>query len=136
MQHPTLKLWSHRALVYDDVLFGEPDYLLAAVAEGVTESLLHRPLVAVIEAKKEDFSRGWGQCLAAMLACQKINADDEFPVYGIVSTGIIWEFGKLEGHTFTKHVLTYAISDLQRVHGLIAHIFALCEEVIHSYSQR
>jgi len=136
MQHPTLKLWSHRALVYGEVLFGEPDYLIAAIAEGVTESLLQRPMVVVLEAKKEDFSRAWGQCLAAMLACQKINADDAVPIYGIVSTGMVWEFAQLCGQTFTKHIFTYAIRDLPRVCGLIDHIFAVCEDAVQSYSER
>ena len=136
-QHRTLKLWSHRMIAYDNTLFGAPDYLLSAALHGVTDRLLTTPLVAVIEAKKEDFTRGWGQCVAAMLAaCQKINADDQLPVYGIVSSGLFWEFGKLEAHTFTKHLLSYAISDPQKVYGLVESIFAACEEALMSYGQR
>ena len=76
------------------------------------------------------------QCVAARLACQKINADDHLTVYSIVSSGLFWEFGKLEEHTFTKHLLSYAMSDPQKVYGLVESIFAACEEALISYEQR
>ncbi len=123
-------------ITYDNTLFGTPDYLLSAALHGVTDRLLTTPLVVVIEAKKEDFTHGWGQCVAAMLACQKINADDQLPVYGIVSSGLVWEFGKLVEHTFTKHPLSYALSDPQKVYGLVESIFAACEEALLSYGHR
>jgi hypothetical protein len=130
MHHPKLKLWSHRTLVYDSELFGEPDYLVSAATRGVVDKLINNPLLAVVEAKKEDFSRGWAQCLATLIACQRINADDRIGVYGIVSTGMVWEFGKLEGKTFTKHPVSYAISEPNRVLGILNFVFTRCEKQI------
>ncbi len=126
--HDKLKLWVNQALVYDDVLFGEPDYLVSMWPEGVIDRLVNKPLLAVMEAKKQDFEGGWGQCLAVMLACQQINADEPLTIYGIVSTGLTWRFGKLEGNVFTEDLLSYSIDTPERVFGLLDYIFGQCEE--------
>jgi hypothetical protein len=31
-----------------------------------------------------------------MIACQKTNPDENITVYGIVSTGMVWQFGQIE----------------------------------------
>ena len=121
-RHRKLKLWSHRTLGYDSVLFGEPDYFVSAIIEDVIDKLINKPLLAVTEAKKEDFTKGWAQCLAEMIACQKINEDESIVVYGIVSTGIFWEFGKLERNIFTKHLISYSISDPNKVFAILKRI--------------
>jgi hypothetical protein len=128
MKHTKLKLWSHRPLNYDEVLFGEPDYLLSVWPQGVTRSLLTKPLLAVAEAKRDDFEKGWGQCLAEMIACQKLNEKETIPVYGVVTNGLLWQFGKLEGNQFTLHTYPYGISDLPKVFGILQYIFAECEK--------
>lgn len=51
-RHSKLKLWSHRALAYDDKLFGELDYFISALREDVTDRLFSTPLLAIAEAKK------------------------------------------------------------------------------------
>ena len=86
-RHRKLKLWSHQPLVCDRELYGEPDYLVSAVIESVTDKLIDKPFLAVAEAKREDFTKGWAQCLAEMIACQKINDDEQAVIYGIVPTG-------------------------------------------------
>lgn len=126
-QHRRLKLWSHQAIAYDQELYGEPDYLIATVVNEVTDRLIQTPLLAVTEAKKEDFTKGWGQCLAEMIACQKINGDISITVYGIVSTGILWEFGKLAGNVFTKNITSYSINEPKKVLGVLNFIFSECE---------
>jgi len=127
-QHRKLKIWSHRSIAYDNELFGEPDYLVSAVAEEITHALITKPLLAVTEAK--DFTKGWGQCLAELLACQKINGNENLTLYGIVSTGIFWEFGKLEGKVFTKHTLSYSISEPKKIFGILEYIFNECEKAV------
>ncbi len=55
--------------------------------QGLSEIVF--PLLAVVEAKQEDFVKGWGQCLAEMVAAQKLNAGvtPQPTIYGIVTTG-------------------------------------------------
>ena len=135
-QHTKLKVWSHRAISYNDELYGEPDYLIATVVDEVTDRLVTKPLLAVTEAKKEDFTKGWGQCLVEMIACQKINGRAKLVVYGIVSTGLVWEFGKLDGNVFTKHAVSYSINEPKKVLGLLNYIFTECEkEAVKSRSK-
>lgn len=129
-RHRKLKLWSHPSLACDRELYGELDYLVSAVIEGVADKLIDKPFLAVAEAKREDFAKGWAQCLAEMIACQKINDDERAVVYGIVPTGLVWEFGKLERDTFTKHFVSYAISAPNKIYGILDFIFAECERQI------
>lgn len=129
-RHDRLKLWLHKTIRYDDRLYGEPDYFLARWPEEVTDTLVLPPLLAIVEAKRQDFDEGWGQCLAAMIACQKLNENEPITIHGIVSTGLIWEFGKLDGNCFTKDILSYSIAEPQRVAGLLDAIFAECERQI------
>ena len=127
-RHKNLKLWSHRALDFDENLNGEPDYFVSARMQGVIDKLINFPILAIAEAKRQDFEAGWGQCLAEMLACQKLNQDDDLIIYGIVSTGIVWEFGKLKTNTFTQHLLSYSIADPMKVFGILDFVFGECEK--------
>jgi hypothetical protein len=123
-----LKLWSHRALNYDDVLFGEPDYFLSVRPQGISSTSLTKPLLAVAAAKRDDFDRGWGQCLAEMIACQKFNENETIPIYGIVTNGLLWQFGKLIGKELTLDMFSYAINDPAKILGILHYIFAECEK--------
>lgn len=62
-----------------------------------------------------------------MIACQKINEDDTI-IYGIVSTGLVWEFGKLEQNRFTKELYPYTISDPAKVLGALDYLFSPCQK--------
>ncbi len=129
-RHDKLKLWSHQELVYDDKLYGEADYLISVWPASVINKPINTPLLAVVEAKKQDFEGGWAQCLAEMIACQKLNQDENITVYGIVSTGIFWEFGKLEQEVFTQHTLSYSVMEPKKVFGTLDYLFAECEKQI------
>jgi hypothetical protein len=127
-RHGHLKLWSHQALDYDDKLNGEPDYLVSAWIEEGMDKLVTRPFLAVSEAKRDDFDGGWAQCLAEQVACRKLNEDDGLTIYGIVSTGQVWQFGKLEGDVFTRHPVAFSIADMDRLLGILDFVFSECEK--------
>lgn len=127
-RHQKLKLWLNVPLFYSSELAGEPDYLVSLWPEGVISKLVNQPLLAVMEAKKQDFEGGWAQCLAAMIACQKINSTTPLTIYGIVTTGLTWRFGKLENNVFTEDLLSYSIDTPEKAFGLLDFVFARCEE--------
>ncbi|MEZ4866351.1 MAG: hypothetical protein R3C14_33850 [Caldilineaceae bacterium] len=127
-RHLRLQLWINQSITADQVLFGEPDYLISIWPEGVVDQLVNRPLLAVMEAKRQDFEAGWAQCLAAMLAAQQINAAVSTIIYGIVTTGISWEFGQLDGAQFIRDPRSYAITTPEVVFGLLDFIFTQCEQ--------
>ena len=77
----------------------------------------------MVEAKKNDFEVGWGQCLAELVAAQKINEDTEHPVYGIVSDGTLWQIGHLVGETFTQNRTSFNVDNLPALFGAIDSVF-------------
>ncbi len=115
-------LWVKKSIIYDETLSGTPDYLIATRSElGIT--VVGTPLIMFVEAKKNDFEQGWGQCLAEMVAAQKINDDPEFPVYGIVTDGKMWEFGRLVGDTFIQNMTNYTVDNLPILFGAMNSVF-------------
>ncbi len=111
-------LWSHKSIAADDILTGTPDYIVAKRSQ-LGKNVLDFPLVLVAEAKQNDFVRGWGQCLAEMVAAQRLNGNAELAVYGIVTDGEIWQFGKLVGSVFTKNRSRLTIDRLEEVYGTV-----------------
>ena len=114
-------LWSHQSISCDAQLSGTPDYLISTKSV-LGKTVLGSPIIVVVEAKRSDFIEGWGQCLAGLVAAQKINNDNTIPVYGIVTDGALWEFGKLEANLFTQNETVLAISDLKKVFGAIGYL--------------
>jgi len=115
-----LKVWSHVPYNVDEEkgLVGEPDYLIAPKTK---YGAMARPSLCVIEAKKDDFDDGWAQALSEMVASSLLGT----PIcYGIVTTGALWQFGKLEKSVFVidSRYLS-ATTELQRVFNTINWIF-------------
>ncbi len=117
-----LSFWIQKPLNYNEKLSGTPDYLIATKS-ALGKTVLETPLVVVVEAKKNDFEQGWGQCLAELVAAQKINDDSSRPVYGIVTDGELWKFGKLVESEFVLEPTGYTLSDLPELFGALIHIF-------------
>lgn len=111
-------LWSHRSLSYDEVLTGIPDYLVTT-RSSLGKTILGLPIIIIVEAKQNNFTEGWGQCLAELLASQKLNDTLQMPVYGIVTDGEMWSFGKLIEDLFVKHDDAIAIGNLRQIFGAI-----------------
>ncbi|MDQ2746057.1 MAG: hypothetical protein M3T96_02215, partial [Acidobacteriota bacterium] len=58
-----------------------------------------------------------------LIAIQKINADEETPVFGIVTDAERWQFGKLQRSLFTRHVAGFTIDNLPELFGTLHFIF-------------
>jgi hypothetical protein len=121
-----LTFWSHVPLGTAEPLFGIADYVFCQRSE--LGLVLDRPFVIVVEAKKDDFEGGWAQCLAAMLAAQRMNGEYPQTVYGIVSNGNSWEFGRLEQAVFTQELRTFIISDLPELVAALNAVFDAARE--------
>ena len=116
-----LLLWSHVSLTAGEEFDGYPDYLFTKrTALGMVRD---KPYVLVVEAKKDDFEGGWGQCLAALLAAQTINGDEQMILQGSVSNGEGWQFGKLQGKQFVRDPRMFTISDLTNLFAVLSDVF-------------
>jgi hypothetical protein len=119
-------LWSHQPLNYDPKLSGVPDYILAKRSP-LGKIIFDKPYLVLVEAKKDNFEEGWGQCLAEMIAAQRINNEPNQTIYGMASNGGIWQFGKLTGDVFTKDINFYTIRELDKLLAAINYVFQQCE---------
>lgn len=93
------------------------------------------PYLVVVEAKRDDPERGWSQCLAALLAAQKLNDLPELILYGITSNGRSWEFGKLDGATFTRDPRPFTWTDVETLCGVVHFVFEQCRVQVVSLSR-
>ena len=120
-------LWIKKAITYDEILSGIPDYFISTRSE-LGKLVVGTPLIMLVEAKKNDFEQGWGQCLSELVAAQKINAELDIPVYGIVSDGTWWQFGKLVGDAFTQNRTSFSMDNLPVLFGAINSVFKASNE--------
>ena len=116
-----LLLWSHVSMKVGEEFEGYPDYLFTKRSHlGMVRD---KPYLLIVETKKDDFEGGWGQCLAAMVAAQTINENDQITLHGSVSNGDVWEFGKLFDHEFVRDPRSYTISALEGLFAALNFVF-------------
>jgi hypothetical protein len=125
-------LWSHESLTSDSKLSGYPEYILARRSP-LGKVVFDKPYLLLVEAKQDDFEGGWAQCLAEMIAAQRLNQSETIVVYGIVSNGDRWQFANLSGNTFTRNVTRYGIQDLDPLFAVINWIFSQCDRQLELY---
>ncbi|CAK8725441.1 Type I site-specific deoxyribonuclease [Candidatus Electrothrix laxa] len=119
--------WIQKGISFDEVLTGTPDYMFSKKSS-LGKTVLEVPLVIIVEAKKNDFEQGWGQCLAELVAAQKINKDTERPVYGVVTDGNLWQFGRLRRDVFTRNPENFTVDHLARLYGALEFLADLVEQ--------
>jgi hypothetical protein len=103
-------------------LNGICDFLISRSTE---QLMIESPVLAIVEAKKEDLNSGMGQCIAEMIAAQKFNEINDTPgwtMYGIVTTGNVWRFLKLHDRTVSIDLTDYAMPPVDRILGILAYL--------------
>ena len=119
-------LWGHKSLAYDENLSGFPEYILAKRSR-LGKLVFDKPYLLLVEAKQDKFDEGWAQCLAEMVAAQRLNGKPEIIILGIVSNGKTWQFGKLEQQIFTQNITPYTIYELDKLFKAVNYVFQQCE---------
>ncbi len=106
-------------------LNGFCDFMLTASSEIYEVSC---PVITLVEAKNENIKGGLGQCIAEMVAAQRFNAksNNNLPIYGVVTTGMIWKFLRLEEKTLWIDQEDYFIKEIGKLLGILSSPF-------HSY---
>lgn len=106
----------------DAGLNGRCDYILARNPEQLA---LSAPVCVLVEAKREDIVAGVPQCLAEMVAAQRFNRSDGAPVdpiYGCVTTGVLWRFLRMSGDTAEVDAVEYPIQSPRKLYGILRTI--------------
>jgi hypothetical protein len=90
----------------------------------------------LVEAKQDNFEAAWGQCIAEMIAAQRLNAELDLIVFGVASNGDRWQFGKLDKNVFTRNTMFYSIQEIDQLSAAVNYIFSQCERQLESVSDR
>lgn len=103
-------------------LSGFCDFL---IARSVEYYYVQAPIVAVVEAKKEDLISGLGQCAAEMVAIRLYNEREGSAVpavFGCVTSGSNWRFLKLEGQILSIDHPEYYLRDVAKILGILVTV--------------
>ncbi len=102
-------------------LTGVCDFIVSLSPE---QLFIEAPVLVIIEAKKENLKDVLGQCIAQMVAAQKLNAkhDESLTIYGSITNGNIWNFLKLEEDIVTIDFTEYSISPFEELLGILVWI--------------
>ncbi len=119
-----ISIFSGRTLTADSSkgLVGECDFIISN-KPNLFE--VDSPIIALIEAKKDDISLGVAQCIAQMIGSKMFNEKHHqfFPrIYGCVSTGYEWKFITMEGQSVIIDTKIYFLPQLERILGIFQHI--------------
>ena len=119
--HDKISLFSGREFNVEPEqgLNGACDFLI-----GISESqlIITAPVIIIVESKKEDIMGGLGQCVAAMIAAQKFNQQEQNQIetiYGVVTSGTVWRFLKLRQNIVYVDVVEYYINQVEKILGML-----------------
>ena len=121
-----LMIWSHVPFGRTQPLKGYPDYFFSR--RSPLGRVLDQPYVLFVEAKSDNFDAAWAQCLSAMLAAQQMNQRPEQVIFGSVSSGQVWYFGKLEGRTLLQDPRSFTLTHLDELFAALNYVFQQAKE--------
>jgi hypothetical protein len=100
-------------------LSGTPDFVISA---GTPQRVV--PLVAVVEAKKDDVDAALPQCAAELYAAYLLDKGVPRRLYGCVTNGFEWRFLCFEGDLKTVSLDrdAYLVNELPQLLGVFHHI--------------
>jgi hypothetical protein len=90
----------------------------------------------LVEAKQDNFEAAWGQCIAEMIAAQRLNGELDVTVFGIASNGNFWQLGKLDQNIFTRNSTFYNIQEIDKLAASVNYIFHQCEVQLEIFCDR
>jgi hypothetical protein len=99
-------------------LNGFCDYVISLSPE---QLMLEVPVITIVEAKNDNLKAGLGQCISEMLAAQIYNESKNAAlpcVYGVVTTGSLWNFLKLQQQQVWIDKEEYHISAVAKIIGI------------------
>ncbi|MBE9250253.1 hypothetical protein IQ226_14065 [Dolichospermum sp. LEGE 00240] len=101
-------------------LNGVCDFIISKSPE---QLFITSPIITIVEAKNENIKVGLGQCIAEMIAAQLFNQKEGHYldlIYGIVTTGNMWKFLKLQDQVVYIDFSEYYIKDIKKILGILS----------------
>ncbi len=103
-------------------LTGVCDFLISLSPEQLT---ITAPIISIVEAKNDNIKNGIPQCIAEMVAAKKFNelqGNRVDVIFGIVTTGSLWQFLRLYGSTVEIDTDEYYLKEVDKILGIIMSI--------------
>lgn len=126
LDNHALRMWQEKTINAGDAPFrGKVDFAFTPY-----QASFKTPYVVLAEAKKEKFEDGWGQCLMALKSVQMLNQQEGYQadLFGIVSSGRIWEFGKYTRDNQFYRSDAYTTAQPEIILGILDDMFMACEQ--------
>ncbi len=101
-------------------LTGFCDFIISKSPE---QLFLNSPIITIVEAKNENIMTGLGQCIAEMIAARIFNEKEGNQIdkiYGVITSGNIWKFLKLEDNSVYIDLDDYGIKEISNIMGILA----------------
>ncbi|BAU16117.1 hypothetical protein LEP3755_66840 (plasmid) [Leptolyngbya sp. NIES-3755] len=108
-------------------LVGQCDYLLSR-SPRMTDS--YPPISLIVEVKR-DLDCCLPHCLVEMVAAEQFNRSDA-PIYGALTTGLQWQFLKLEGNRVTIKRTVYQFEPFNPVVAMLAGMLTAGDPVVET----
>ncbi len=104
---------------FEQGLNGTCDFIISLSPE---QLFISAPVITLVEAKNDNIKSGLGQCVAEMIAAQLFNEREENEIkliYGVVTTGELWKFLKLEGKVVSIDLSNYPVVNANKILGIL-----------------
>jgi hypothetical protein len=127
------RLWQRQISLFSGIEFSvDPEQGLSGtcdfiVSQSPEQLILNAPVLVIVEAKNENIKAGLAQCMAEMVAARVYNERERTGitiVYGVVTTGSIWKFLRLEGSTVYVDQPEYYLENLAKILAILLHVAA------------
>lgn len=96
-------------------LTGDVDFLISRSPE---QLFIKIPAVVLVATKTQDLKQALGECVAEMVAAQRFNEQKRLSIstiYGVVTSGTVWRFLKLEQQVITVDLTNYSLPPVEEV---------------------
>jgi hypothetical protein len=122
--NPNLSLFSGTDfnVDFEQGLNGVCDFLISKSSEQLA---IEAPVLLLVEAKKENLNLATPQCIAEMFAAQIFNknrGNQIESIYGVVTTGSVWRFLRLNSNIVTIDLNEIYLSPIEKLLGILTTI--------------
>jgi hypothetical protein len=104
---------------FEQGLNGICDFIISLSPE---QLFISAPVITLVEAKNDNIKSGLVQCVAEMIAAQLFNereGNEIKPIYGVVTTGELWKFLKLEEDIVSIDLSNYSVGNANKILGIL-----------------
>ncbi|MEM7534216.1 MAG: hypothetical protein AAF639_18695 [Chloroflexota bacterium] len=108
-----------------DVDVGLNGYCDFIISRSPDQMFVTSPVICMVEAKNQDMTAAYPQCMAEMIAAQRFNAaqsNEIDTVWGVVTTGSIWRFLRLTDKRIEIDMGEYLVNQAGKILGILQYI--------------